>query len=54
MKKIKNKRVFARCINGKYVIQTLGGQYLSVSGTTLYFKDLDTAQGFIDRINNKQ
>ena len=50
MKKIKNKRVFARCINGKYVIQTLGGQYLSISGTTLYFDDLDTAQGFIDSL----
>ena len=50
MKKIKNKRVFARCINGKYVIQTLGGQYLSISGTTLYFNDLDTAQGFIDSL----
>ena len=50
MKKIKNKRVFARCINGKYVIQTIGGQYLAVSGTTLYFNSLDTAQDFIDSL----
>ena len=50
MKKIKNKRVFARCINNSWVIQTLGGETITVDGKPLTFTSMADATSFLDNL----